>query len=414
MTCPPGILGKDGFSRTSASRAMYILGGRFALPPLSAKQRYDAFLEVLKVYGIVLENEALEQLPAMTASTHQLRAPAFARIVDTLRAYMGTKSKASEFDLREAFATIVGQSSLNSLKYTGRLFEEVGGNAKAKLALEDALALDDNMRLKLSRFKLSLPTGVLLYGPPGCGKTMLARATAQSMRHADGMTGESFFALKASEVVLGTVGSSEKAVAKTFEAARINSPSVVFIDEFEALFTERGRNTSGGLSSVLLQCLDDITEWRATDSIACVGLSEMSESQTCEKSEIGRLIVLAATNMPWMIDKAFMRPGRFDRIVYVGLPTYEERSSIFEVHLRRMKLNLGEESLESLCAKLAYRCEGFSGADISGLCRAAAIRCLNDDRKKVTVEDFLTAKDIDFPNPTSNPSLVMRLKTWKP
>ena len=138
------------------------------------------------------------------------------------------------------------------------LFSSIGGNDEAKKSLLDALAFDRRKRMILSKFGLAPPTGVLLYGPPGCGKTLLAKATAQMMEPSprDGLSsrglgeaGGLFISLSASDIARSEVGQSEKLVAKAFETARDNAPSVIFIDEFQALFTSRDGVGGGGKSS---------------------------------------------------------------------------------------------------------------------------------------------------------------------
>lgn len=125
-----------------------------------------------------------------------------------------------------------------------------------------------------------------------------------------GLSNGSFISLKASDVVRAEVGNSEKLIVSAFETARKNTPSVVFIDEFQALFTSRdGEHTGGGkgsgrLASTLLQCMDDVTRWRDEDA-------NISSDACTHKN---RVVILGATNAPWMVDKAFLRPGRFDRV----------------------------------------------------------------------------------------------------
>ena len=193
------------------------------------------------------------------------------------------------------------------------MFSSIGGNTQAKKALLDALAFDDRKRLALARFGMSPPNGCILYGPPGNGKTLLAKATARMMRDKSSNLihdGGLFISLSASEIVRSEVGKSEKLIASAFDMARKSAPSVIFIDEFQALFTSRddedGQSKgSGRLSSVLLQCMDDISKWKNADRLV-----EASESRYAHK----RVVVLAATNTPWMVDKAFLRAGRFDRV----------------------------------------------------------------------------------------------------
>ena len=178
-------------------------------------------------------------------------------------------------------------------------------------------------------------------------------------------------ALKASDIVRPEVGNSEKLIVAAFETARLNAPSVIFIDEFQALFGDRegGSFVLGQLCSTLLQCIDDVTRWSGPEP------SDDGGSATQPRKN-GRVVVLGATNTPWMIDKAFLRPGRFDRAVHVGLPGVEESEEILRVHVSRMKL-APHCSVDDICKAIASLYLGFSGADLAALCRAAAVRCLS-------------------------------------
>lgn len=158
----------------------------------------------------------------------------------------------------------------------------------------------------------------------------------------------------------------------------------------------------GQLASTLLQCMDDITRW-----------SDATPSQNNETVNNGRIVVLGATNTPWMIDKAFLRPGRFDRAVHVGLPSLEEREEILQVHSRKMKLDPSED-VERLCKSMAKRCLGFSGADLAALCRAAAVRCLSagDDADGIREKHYVDALTHDVVS-SSNNELVQRIASWR-
>jgi SpoVK/Ycf46/Vps4 family AAA+-type ATPase len=195
----------------------------------------------------------------------------------------------------------------------------VGGNAQAKASLEDALTLDPFKRDLLARFGLSPPMGVLLYGPPGCGKTLLAKSVANLLKSSGsrskgnnvGSCGGTFILLAISDIVTAELGTRKKMIKSSFEFANKNAPSVAFLDKFQALFIDRNRGGSGRLMTTLLQCLDDIRWYDASDET------------------VNRVTVMAAINTtPWMIDTAFLRPGRFDQVVHVGLPTVEVRKSI--------------------------------------------------------------------------------------
>ncbi|GMI51705.1 hypothetical protein ScalyP_jg9308 [Parmales sp. scaly parma] len=232
------------------------------------------------------------------------------------------------------------------------IFENIGGNEAAKTALHDALNLDRGMAEKLREHFSILPVcGVLLYGPPGTGKTLLARGAAAALKREGGGNGGGGVAmLRASEVVQGEIGVSEKLVRDCFETMRREGGGVVFVDEFEALFRKRGEGEGGSrLASVLLECMNDFR-----------GGGEE------------RVVVLAATNLPWEIERAFLRPGRFDRVVYVGIPNEKERGSILVTIMSGMRVEEGSVDVE----RIAGRTEGFSGADLSVLMRTAGLNAV--------------------------------------
>jgi SpoVK/Ycf46/Vps4 family AAA+-type ATPase len=205
------------------------------------------------------------------------------------------------------------------------------------------------------------------------------------------------------------VGESEKLVVQAFHTARTNAPAVIFIDEFQALFTERSSGSSSRLTTTLLQCMDDLQRLNYIDR----GDSDITSEK---EANIGRVLVLAATNTPWMIDRAFLRPGRFDRSVFVNLPNQQERISILQLLLKKMKTSLHSNSIEyqySFLEQLAHKTNGFSGADLAALCRAAAIRCLLDQSDSVRENHFLDALE-DGIKASSSTSLVKRIEQWRP
>jgi SpoVK/Ycf46/Vps4 family AAA+-type ATPase len=253
-----------------------------------------------------------------------------------------------------------------------------------------------------------------LYGPPGTGKTMLARAVAiqlakplreesEERRTSIGIGG-TFLELHASDIVRSEIGNSEKRVVAAFATARARAPSVIFIDEFQALFTSRN-SSSSSLASTLLQCMDDIYAWEQSDRIVAPNCNNISR----------RIVVMGATNTPWMIDKAFLRSGRFDKVVHVGLPDQRDRQSILMVHIQRMRLHDNPSwNHHLLCETLSHQTEGFSGADLAALCRSAAVRCLNEygDNGMVKAVHFHQALQFDC-TASTNKRLVDRLLHWK-
>ena len=197
---------------------------------------------------------------------------------------------------------------------------------------------------------LKPPKGILLYGPPGTGKTLLAKAVATE-------SGANFIAVRGPEVLSKWVGESEKAIREIFRRARTYAPAVIFFDEIDAIAPRRG---SG------------IGDSRVTERIVSQLLTEMDGLE-----ELHDVVVIAATNRPDLLDPALLRPGRFDRIIEVGLPDQEARKEIFKIHISKHK-NILAEDLEQLAEKLAKLTEGFSGAEIEAVCKEAAISALRE------------------------------------
>lgn len=408
-------------------------GGRFCVPLPSTAQRVLAFKHAFEVCGVKLTEDAHQILPEIVSSLTWASGRAFLDIAMILCSQLkGTGVHlASESDVKNAMRRDQGQSKSNptpisvstSLPSSKTVrFSSVGGNKDAKLALEDALALDPMKRLLLSKFGLALPSGVLLYGPPGTGKTLLAKAVALQLNQTDEIgvnnSGGAFVTLKASDIVRPEVGNSEKLIVSAFETARLNSPSVIFIDEFQALFGDRegGSFVLGQLASTLLQCMDDINRWAESTND---GSLNVNDSATDTQTNGSRIVVLAATNTPWMIDKAFLRPGRFDRAVHVGLPTVDESEEILRVHVSQMKIAQtadGSNPVDNICKSIAKLCLGFSGADLAAICRAAAVRCIADEeggKDGITEQHFQDAYMHDVKR-SSNDALVNKITRWRP
>jgi SpoVK/Ycf46/Vps4 family AAA+-type ATPase len=230
---------------------------------------------------------------------------------------------------------------------------------------------------------------------------------AKALRSSGSSLGGAFLSLNTSDIVRAEVGVSEKLVAAAFQTARANAPAVIFIDEFQALFTERSGSSSSRLTSTLLQCMDDLKEWADLSR-----QNPVANTDNPEKKE-SRVLVLAATNTPWMIDRAFLRPGRFDRSVLVSLPNQEERISILRIHTERMNTRFSQSPPTAFLEEVSRRTAGFSGADLASLCRAAAILCLEADSKQVEEKHFLEALENGM-NASSNVSLVRRITEWHP
>ncbi len=235
-------------------------------------------------------------------------------------------------------------------------WKDIGGLKHVKNNLTRVVEKPIREPETFKKYGIKPARGVLLYGPPGCGKTLLARAVA-------GESEANFISVKGPEVLSMWLGESEKAIRNIFKKARQVAPCVIFFDEIDALAGKRGFDNS-----------------RAGDRVLNQLLTEMDGIE-----ELENVIVLAATNRPDLVDGALMRPGRFDQLVLVGSPDKEARLNIFKVHTREMpvqKVNFSE---------LTELTEGYSGADIEAVCREAAYAAMDEKSEKVTNKHFLSA-----------------------
>jgi len=221
------------------------------------------------------------------------------------------------------------------------------------IGFDDIAGLDDvkeEIRLKMlypfshpdlaKRYGINVGGGVLLYGPPGTGKTMMAKAIAHEI-------GATFFVISPAQVMSKWVGEAEQNIRKLFEAAKAEERSVIFIDEVEALVPKRRSDSSTVMQRVVPQILQELE-----------GFDRKSDRA---------LLFVGATNKPWMLDEAMLRPGRLDALVYVGLPDAPARYKLLEIHLGQRPL-ANDVDLGQLCDLL----EGYSGADIKNVAQKAA------------------------------------------
>ena len=241
-------------------------------------------------------------------------------------------------------------------------FKDVAGLEGAK---EEVQEIVDFLKFpeKYTALGGKIPKGALLVGPPGTGKTLLAKAVA-------GEAKVPFFSLSGSDFVEMFVGVGASRVRDLFKQAKEKSPSIIFIDEIDAIGRARGKNNFSGSNDERENTLNQL-------------LTEMDGFGTNTN-----VIVLAATNRADVLDSALMRAGRFDRQIYVDLPDVRERKEIFEVHLRPLKK---EETLD--IDFLARQTPGFSGADIANVCNEAALIAARKGKKAVNKQDFLDAVD---------------------
>ncbi|MEN9302882.1 MAG: hypothetical protein RL264_1311 [Bacteroidota bacterium] len=247
-------------------------------------------------------------------------------------------------------------------KSTNITFKDVAGLQGAKEEIVEIVEFLKNPG-KYTELGAKIPKGALLVGPPGTGKTLLAKAVA-------GEAKVPFFSLSGSDFVEMFVGVGASRVRDLFRQAKEKSPSIIFIDEIDAIGRARGKNNGFNSNDERENTLNQL-------------LTEMDGFGTNSG-----VIILAATNRADVLDSALMRAGRFDRQIYVDMPDLNERKEIFKVHLQPIKL---ENNLD--IDFLAKQTPGFSGADIANLCNEAALIAARKDKKTVEKQDFLDAVD---------------------
>ncbi len=230
-------------------------------------------------------------------------------------------------------------------------WQDIGGLEKVKEELKKAIEWPLKHAELFKDMGIKPPKGVLLYGPPGCGKTLLAKAVANESE-------ANFIAVKGPELLSMYVGESEKAIRKVFRKARQAAPCIVFFDEIDAIASERSTSLDSGVGNRVLNQL----------------LTELDGLELMEN-----VVFMAATNRPDLLDKALLRPGRIDKAVLVGPPDEKARLQILKIHTRNMPL-AEDVNLEEIANKTA----GYSGADLEALTREAAMIAIKESKMKKT------------------------------
>ena len=226
-------------------------------------------------------------------------------------------------------------------------YDEIGGLDDIIQKLKESVEWPIKNPEAFKRIGINPPAGILLYGPPGTGKTLLAKAVANESE-------ANFISIKGPELLSKWVGESEKAVREVFRKARMAAPTVIFFDEIDSIASRRGSN--GGDAGV-------------TERVISQLLTEMDGLEA-----LNEVIIMAGTNRPDIVDPALLRPGRFDRIIYVRPPDLEGRKEILDIYAKKMPLD-DDVNLEEIARSL----EGFVGSDIEALCREAGLIALRED-----------------------------------
>lgn len=267
-------------------------------------------------------------------------------------------------------------------------WEDIGGLENVKQELIEAVELPVKHPERFKKMGIRPPRGILLYGPPGTGKTLLAKAVATESEM-------NFISIKGPEVLSKWVGESEKAIREIFKKAKQSAPAVVFLDEIDAIAPRRGSYADSGVTERIVNQL----------------LTSMDGIENMEG-----VVVIASTNRPDIIDPALLRPGRFDRMIYIPVPDKDARLKILKVHTRNMPLDSDVD-----LNKLAERMENYVGADIENVCREAGMFAIRENAEKVSMKHFekalekippsMTEESIKYYNAIGN--MISRAPTRK-
>jgi transitional endoplasmic reticulum ATPase len=281
------------------------------------------------------------------------------------------KLRVTQKDFREAMKLVRPSAMREVLIEVPTIkWEDIGGMEEVKQELKEAVEWPLQYPDAFDRLGIRPPRGILVYGAPGTGKTLLAKAVANESE-------ANFILVKGPELLSKWVGESEKAVREVFRKARQVSPTIIFFDEIDSLAPRRGVSADSHVSErVVNQLLTELD-----------GLEDLQD-----------VVVMAATNRPDIVDTALLRPGRFDRIILTPVPNKATRKKIFEVHTKEMPLK--NVNLD----KLAEMTEGYAGADIEAVCREAAIIALRKDikAKDITMSNFEKALEKVRPSVTKD------------
>jgi proteasome regulatory subunit len=349
-----------------------------------------------KLERLTHENKKLKQSPLFVATVQELNDEGV-----VIKQHGNNQEALTEVtdELRETLEPGARVAVNNSLSVVEQLSNETDVRAKVmqveespSVTYEDIGGLGDQLQEVRETVEMPLkspelfdtvgiqpPSGVLLHGPPGTGKTMMAKAVANQ-------TDATFIKMAGSELVHKFIGEGAKLVRDLFEVAREHEPAVVFIDEIDAIASKRTDSKTSGDAEVQRTMMQL--------------LSEMDGFE-----ERGEIRIIAATNRFDMLDRAILRPGRFDRLIEVPEPDVEGREQIFRIHTRDMSV---ADDIDY--AELAASVEGVSGADIKAICTEAGMFAIRDDRTEITMEDLRQAHEKvaagDEDVPSSSPSFA--------
>jgi len=260
--------------------------------------------------------------------------------------------------LRDGWDPLVSTSEIVEKPKT--TFSDIGGMEEEILSIRQAIELPLIKPEAFEQMGLTPPKGVLLTGPPGTGKTMLAKAIANS-------TSATFLGLVGSELAQKYIGEGGRLVRELFDLAKEKAPAIIFIDEIDSIGSKRLDSSTSGdreVQRTLMQLLSEMDGFESTHNVK----------------------IIAATNRPELLDKALLRPGRFDRIIEIGLPDTSARDKILKILTQKMPLNKSVN-----LKQIANKTDGFSGAELKALVMEAGMKAISERQESVTESDFSLA-----------------------
>ncbi|EJS42618.1 afg2p [Saccharomyces arboricola H-6] len=311
----------------------------------------------------VLDSEGIKLIASKTHGYVGADLTALCResVMKTIQRGLGTSTNIDKFSLKVTLKDVenamvdIRPSAMREifLEMPKVYWSDIGGQEELKTKMKEMIQLPLEASETFARLGISAPKGVLLYGPPGCSKTLTAKALATE-------SGINFLAVKGPEVFNKYVGESERAIREIFRKARSAAPSIIFFDEIDALSPDRDGGSTSAASHVLTSLLNEI------DGV----------------EELKGVVIVAATNRPDEIDAALLRPGRLDRHIYVGPPDINARLEIFKKCTK--KFNIEESGVD--LDELANRTDGYSGAEVVLLCQEAGLAAIMEDLDVTKVE----------------------------
>ncbi|KAK2591100.1 AAA+-type ATPase [Conoideocrella luteorostrata] len=352
-----------------------------ALPIPRASER----LEILEFFDPPIRpDEKKECLASMSQKTHAYNGDDLANLVLNAKKILGNRLDESGVDLNTAGPQFLSKEDMEQALRTTRPtamhdinlkpptihWQDVGGQESLKKVLSRMIKNTKNTNPSSRHVLRNPPKGLLLYGPPGCSKTLSAQAMATE-------SGFNFFAVKGAELLNMYVGESERAVRTLFERARAASPSIIFFDEIDSIGGQRGPGSGSSSGSRSTGAVNMLTTL----------LTEMDGFES-----LTGVLVLAATNRPEAMDPALMRPGRFDQVLYVGPPDQAAREAVFRVHLKGLAVAEDVDVKE-----VARKADRYSGAEIKAICNEAGLAVLDryDDDETGTAKLEIGMADLE-------------------